>query len=150
MCMNIYLQDMAFIEFQTSMHTLGQLLCQRRQRSGFVQHDVGAAVKSFLSLMTVQLTHVSLTVQFDCIAACACNAVGHDYTAHTEALQCTCHILLAADSSFTHFIYIILFHFIPYSPGFGVSCGSSLKLASVGHSTTACLSMANSRTPCHV
>ncbi len=60
--MNTYLQDMAFIKFQTSMHTLGQLLCQRHQLPGFVQSNVSAADKPFQAyscFMTVQLTHVS-------------------------------------------------------------------------------------------
>lgn len=58
--MNTYLQDVAFINCQTIMHTLGQFLHQRRQLSGFVQGDVSAAGKPLKAdsyIMTVQLTN---------------------------------------------------------------------------------------------
>ncbi len=50
-----------------------------------------------------------LTVQLESIATYT--IFGHDCTVHAVSLQCTCHILLAAGSSFTHFI---LYHFIPF------------------------------------
>jgi len=73
--------------------TLSQSLCQRRQLSGFVQSDVSAAGKSFQAyscFMTVRPANIV-----------TCTTLGHDRTVHAVSLQCACHILLAADSSFT-------------------------------------------------
>ncbi len=125
---NTYLQDTALISFQTSMHMLGQLLCQRRQLSRVVE------MVSVQQIKLLKLSHVSWLYRL--LMFLDYSAWKHCYIHHIWTwLQSACSITAMHlphlvgcwfQLHLFHFMFIISFHFIPYSLGFEASCLLSL------------------------